>query len=158
MNPPRPIAAVLLLTTVLLSCVSCRIGPPLPAANFSAPGWQVQQGQAVWKPAKKRPELAGDLLLATNRNGDCVVQFSKIPFMLADARVSGNAWQMDFGGGKYLFRGRGAPPKRFAWFQLPRSLDAQQPPPPWKFARHADGSWRLENLRSGEFVEGAFFP
>ena len=55
----------------------------MPPADFSLPGWQAHQGQAVWKPSKKRPELAGDLLLATNANGNYVIQFSKIPFTLA---------------------------------------------------------------------------
>jgi hypothetical protein len=138
--------------------VSCRTGPSLPPADFSSPGWQVRQGQAIWKPSKKRPELAGDLLLATGAGGDCMIQFSKVPFTLATAQVANGAWQIEFGDGKYSWRGRGAPPARFAWFQLPRSLTGVEPGRPWKFTRRADDSWRLENTRTGETLEGVFFP
>ncbi len=154
MKPFRQIFA----TALLALCVSCRTGPPLPPADFSSPGWKVQQGQAVWKPSKKRPELAGDLLLATNANGNDVVQFSKTPFSLASAQVADGAWQIEFGGGRYLWRGRGAPPARFIWFQLPRALNGVEPPRPWKFTLQAGGSWRLENTRTGEFLEGTLFP
>jgi len=78
-------------------CVSCRTAPPLPAADFSAPGWRVMQGQAVWKPARDRAELAGDLLLATNSDGDVYVQLTKTPFPLASAEVAGDRWQIAFG-------------------------------------------------------------
>jgi hypothetical protein len=151
-------AAAALLAFGFMLCVSCRTGPPLPPADFSSPGWKLRQGQALWKPSKSRPELAGDLLLATNANGDCVIQFSKIPFTLATAQVADGAWQIEFGAGRFLFRGRGPPPARFAWFQLPRALATTQPGRPWKFTRRADGSWRLENARTGEILEGVFFP
>ncbi len=71
---PRARHALLLSSGILalvgcLLCVSCRTATPLPPADFSAPGWRLRQGQAVWKPSKDRPELAGDLLLAANANG-----------------------------------------------------------------------------------------
>ena len=94
-------------------CVSCRTAPPLPAADFSAPGWRVMQGQAVWKPARDRAELAGDLLLATNSDGDVFVQLTKTPFPLASAEVAGDRWQIAFGANEYSWRGRGQPPSRF---------------------------------------------
>jgi hypothetical protein len=154
LNSLRQIVAAALLAL----CVSCRTGHPLPPADFSSPGWQLRQGQAVWKPSKNRPELAGDLLLATNANGNYVIQFSKTPFTLAAAQVTDGAWRIEFGGGQYSWGGHGAPPARFPWFQLPRSLEGMDPARPWKFTRQADGSWRLENTRRGEFLEGMFFP
>lgn len=154
---PHIFAAVLLALALTL-CVSCRIGPPLPPADFSTPGWQVHQGQAVWKPTKKRPELAGDLLLATNANGDYMVQFTKSPLILATAQVSDESWQIDFGAGLHVFRGRGHPPKRFSWFQLPRALAGRGVQRPWKLTQHSDGSWRLENSRTGESLEGFISP
>ena len=96
----RPI--FILSGLVLVLCAGCRTTPPLPPADFSAPGWHVQQGQAVWKPSQSRPELAGDLLLATNVNGNFFLQFSKMPFPLATARVSGDRWQIEFGADKYF--------------------------------------------------------
>jgi hypothetical protein len=130
----------------------------LPPVDFSQPGWHVQQGQAVWKPSKNRPELAGDLLLATNGSGNYMVQLSKIPFTLAMAEVENGAWYIQFGGGRFSWGGHGAPPARFAWFQLPRVLEGLDPRHPWKFTRKTDGSWRLENSRTGESLEGVFFP
>lgn len=136
-----------------LLCVSCRT-VPLPPTDFSQPGWQVHQGQAVWKPTRNRPELAGDLLLATNNNGDYVVQFTKSPFTLATARMQNGAWQIQFGDGRHEFSGRGTPPKRFSWFQLPRVLNGAPPAPPWRYTPKPDNSWRLENPRTGESLEG----
>ncbi len=145
-----------LLLAVLAA--GCRTAPAPPPADFSASGWSVQQGQAVWKPSSNRAELAGDLLLATNANGNFFVQFSKIPFPLATARVSGDQWQIEFGADKYSWHGHGTPPNRFAWFQLaPALLDAKTGAN-WQFTRVETNSWLLENPHTGESLEGEFFP
>src|SRR5262249_4825437 len=124
-NLPRfntlPSYASLIIFIVLVGA-GCRSMPPLPPSDFSAPGWRVQQGQAVWKPTKQKPELAGELLLATRPNGNFFIQFTKTPFTLATARQADDRWQIDFGAGDHSWRGRGAPPARFIWFQLPRAL------------------------------------
>lgn len=158
MNLPRQIPGLVALALGSLLCASCRSIAPLPPADFSKPGWQLQQGQAVWKPLKNRPELAGDLLLATNVNGNYFIQFSKVPFTLATAERMNGCWQIQFGDGHHAWRGHGAPPRRFAWFKLPSVLAGQQPAPPWKFSRQAGDSWRLENERTGESLEGILFP
>ncbi|MEK7707305.1 MAG: hypothetical protein AAB380_04850, partial [Verrucomicrobiota bacterium] len=109
--------AVVLLATMGLAacfCVGCSSIPPLPPADFSAPGWRVQQGQAVWKPLKNKTELAGELVLATNANGSFFAQFTKTPFPLATVQVAGDRWQIEFGAGDYQRGGRGRPPARFA--------------------------------------------
>ena len=142
----------------LVLCVSCRTANPLPPADVSSPGWQLRQGQGVWKPSKNRPELAGDLLLATNATGNYVIQFSKIPFTLATAQVADGSWQIVFGNGQHSWRGRGEPPGRFVWFQLPRVLAGNKISLPWRFAQETNGVWRLDNSRTGEFLEGDFFP
>jgi len=149
-------AFFLLLTAAAV--FGCRTAPPLPPADFSAPGWRVQQGQAVWKPSASRPELAGDLLLATNANGNFFIQFSKIPFPLATAQVSDDQWQIEFGADKFSWHGHGAPPNRFAWFQLPHALLGENLEGGWQFKNVATNSWRLENPRTGETLEGEFFP
>ena len=149
----------LLLPALLLCfCVGCRTSPPLPSADFSAPGWKVQSGQAVWNPPANRPELAGDLLLATNANGNCFIQFSKLPFPLVTAQISGDQWQIEFGADKDTWHGRAAPPERFAWFQLPRALLGANLGGNWKFSGVENNSWHLENLRTGEILEGEFSP
>ena len=149
----------LLLPALLLCfCVGCRTSPPQPSADFSAPGWKVQSGQAVWNPPANRPELAGDLLLATNANGNCFIQFSKLPFPLVTAQISGDRWQIEFGAREHTWHGQGAPPDRFAWFQLPGVLLGSTPQGSWRFTRLTDESWRLENPRTGEKLEGVFSP
>jgi hypothetical protein len=143
---------------LLLICAGCRTTGPMPPADFSTPGWKVQSGQAVWNPPANRPELAGDLLLATNANGNCFIQFSKLPFPLVTAQISGDRWQIEFGADEHAWQGQGAPPDRFAWFQLPRTLCGLNPPGSWRFTRLGDESWRLENPRTGEKLEGVFIP
>jgi hypothetical protein len=144
--------------SVLLLLAGCRTADTLPPADFSAPGWDVRQGQAVWQPPGHRPALAGDLLLATNANGGLFLQFSKIPFSVATARIAGPDWRMEFAGGKYSFQGRLPPPSRFGWFQLPRALLGLPPAGHWIFTPRADGSWRLANPHTGESLEGQVSP
>ncbi|MGO8700279.1 MAG: hypothetical protein ACLQVY_21520 [Limisphaerales bacterium] len=143
------------IALVLLGGVSCRTAAPLAPADLSAPGWQLRQGQAVWKPSQDRPELAGDLLLAVNTNGDYLVQFTKTPFTLASAEVRGSRWQIAFG--PRAWSGRGAPPARFVWFQLAPLIEGKRVADPWQATRHADHSWRLQNSGAGEFLEGQLF-
>ena len=147
--------ACVFIGLLLLACVSCRTAAPLAPADLSAPGWQLRQGQAVWKPSKNRPELAGDLLLAVNTNGDYLVQFSKTPFTLASAEVQGSRWQIGFG--PRAWSGRGAPPARFVWFQLAPLVEGKRVAERWQATRRPDDSWRLQNSGAGEFLEGQFF-
>jgi len=143
---------------LMFSGAGCRTVNPLPPADLSAPGWRVQQGQAVWKPSANRPELVGDLLLATNLNGDFFIQFSKMPFPLVTARVAGDQWQIEFGADQRTWHGRGIPPGRFGWFQLPRALREVTVGGNRQFTGEATNSWRLQNSRTGETLEGGFFP
>ena len=146
-----------LLLSVLLAG-GCRTAPPLPPTDFSEPGWQVLQGQAVWQPGKKRPALAGEIVLATRTNGNFFVQFSKTPFPLATAQVKDGAWRIEFGSDRRVFTGRGAPPPRFLWFQLPQRVRGEGQHSGPKSSDWAQGLWRLENLQTGEWLEGMFFP
>ena len=145
-----------LLALTMLS-FGCRT-LPLPPADLAGPGWSVQQGQAIWKPTRSRPELAGELLLASKTNGDFFVQFSKTPFTLATAQVVNGQWQIEFGNNERRWNGRGEPPVRFTWFQLPHALAGETLNPDWRFTPSAADTWRLENSRTGEFLEGGFFP
>lgn len=141
---------------VAATLVGCRTTPALPPVDLSLSGWQVQRGQAVWQPPRKRPELAGEILVARKSNGDALVQFTKDPFPLATAQIAGDRWQVDFGTGQRSWRGRGRPPGSFLWLQLPAALRGEEPRRPWAFARHHE-TWRLENPRTGEWLEGRFF-
>lgn len=143
---------------VALLLTSCRSTNPPRAVDLSAPGWRVQQGQAVWKPSSGRPEIAGDLLLATNASGNIFVQFTKDPFPLVTAENADGQWLIEFGADEHSWDGRGEPPTRFVWFQLPRALLGGKPAGNWHFENVTTNSWRLENRQSGETLEGGFFP
>ena len=147
--------AVLLLG---ISLCSCRTDEPIQQADFSSPGWRVQEGQAVWKPSYSRLELAGDLVLATNLNGDFFVQLTKSPFPLVTAQNLNGRWQMEFGAEESSWHGQHEPPSRFAFFQLPRALLGGRLAGNWKFQNLTTNFWRLENRQSGEYLEGEFFP
>lgn len=116
------------------------------------------QGQAVWKPTRNRPELTGELLMAMDVHGNYFVQMSKDPFPMVTAQVSGATWQIEFGANQRRWSGEGDPPRRFAWFQLPPAISGNSVERGWTFERADTGSWKLTNPRSGEFLEGEFFP
>src|SRR4051794_19345155 len=62
-----------------VSVVVCALAAGCAMAPLSAPemgaDWKIQQGQAVWNP-KPGQGIAGELLVATNRAGDFVVEFA----------------------------------------------------------------------------------
>jgi hypothetical protein len=154
----KTVARVLALLAALAGASSCRTAKPLPSADLSAPGWQVLQGQALWKPDRTRSEVAGDLLLATNAAGDCFVQLNKNPFPVVTAERLGEQWQIQFGAGNYSARGFGAPPDRFSWFQLPVALSGGRPAGDWRFENMASNTCRLENTKTGETLEVVIIP
>src|ERR1043166_2479208 len=123
-----PIFALLLPLFFSLGCKSL---PPLPAANLSEPGWKTRHGQAVWKPKKDAPEIAGELLIATNSDGRTFVQFTKTPFPFAIAQTTRDGWQIEFGAVNKKFSGRGKPWERFVWFQIPRFLGGAENSRQW---------------------------
>src|SRR5262245_20033091 len=112
---------------------ACRSLPPLPPANFSEPGWTVRQGQAVWRAHGHSPELAGELLVASHRDGRTLVQFTKGPLPFVVAQTTTNSWQVDFVPKNKTCSGRGRPPARVIWLHLARSLDGSPPPEPFVF-------------------------
>ena len=144
------------LCAVARTCLSCRTVPPPPPIDLSAPGWRIQRGQAVWEAVSGRPEIAGDLLLATRTNGEFYIQFTKAPFTLVDGSFADGHWHIEYTVGQYSWSGRGTPPARFAWFELPRVLDGEEPRRGWRFTRTND-LWRLERRLGGEWLEGRFF-
>ena len=120
----------------------------------SGPGWQVQQGQALWRPRRGYPELGGDLVLASDAQGRCLVQFAKTPMTLVLTQTTSNHWLIQFPARHLGFSGRQPPPTRFAFLYLPAALEGQRLPGPFHFEREPDGGWRLENTRSGETLKG----
>lgn len=140
-------------SALLLFGTGCRMVPRLSPVDFSAEGWKVQQGQAVWKPKKDAPELAGDLLVATNpKTGRKLIQFTKTPMPFVIAQTTTNSWQIEIPVQKRFYSGYGKPPARLSWFLLPNLLQGGPPPEHWTF-ENKDGGWKLEK-DSGEWIEG----
>ncbi len=145
---------LLLGLSVLIS--GCRTGQPLPRVDFSAPGWQVRQGQAVWRRAGAA-DLSGELLVATHADGSAIVQFTKPPVTLVTAQSKAEKWTAWFLPTSE-FSGRGVPPARMIWLHLPRFLGGAAPSSNWLWERPDRQSWRLENRGTGESLEGYLIP
>jgi hypothetical protein len=141
---------------LLAGLIGCRTVPPLPTANLSEPGWTIQQGQAVWRAKRAAPEFAGEILLATNVNGRVFVQFTKTPFPFLIAQSTTNTWQVEIPSQNKRYSGRGMAPLRIIWLQLPRALAGSTLPGDLSWHPAPDGHWRLDNLKTGETLEGYF--
>jgi hypothetical protein len=141
----------------VLGCGACRTAPLAPA-NLSEPGWTIREGQAVWRPKTEAPELAGELLVATHRNGETFLQFTKTPLPLVVARITTNRWHIEFVTEHREFSGHGLPPAHFGWLCLARCVSGTVSPPNWRWEKLPDDRWRLENRISGETFEGFLTP
>ncbi len=145
-----------LLAGVMLLC-GCQTNPKdLFAA--AGPGWHVQQGQALWRPGRGLPEFGGDLVLAGDAGGRCLIQFDKTPLAIVSAQTTSSNWLIRFPQRQMGFSGRGPGPTRFGWLYLRAALAGEPLPEALHFERKADGGWRLENSRTGESLEGFLSP
>jgi hypothetical protein len=73
-------------------------------------------------------------------------------------QVADDRWQIEFDAGDYRRGGRGQPPARFVWFQLPQALAGAGVMRGWRFECTSTNAWRLENLHTSETLEGEFYP
>jgi hypothetical protein len=121
-------------------------------------GWHIQQGQALWRPGRGLPEFGGDLVLASDDTGRCLVQFDKTPMEIVFAQTASNRWLIKFPQRQISFSGRGPGSTRFGWLYLPTALAGKPLPEPLHFENKPDGGWRLENSRTGETLEGFLSP
>jgi hypothetical protein len=138
--------------------VGCRTVQPSLVVDLSEPGWRVRQGQAVWRPKHRAPELAGELLVAAHADGRTLVQFTKTPFPIVAAQATPTDWQIHFAPRNRTLRGSGEPPRRFIWLHLARCLNGSAPPRGWSLARREDATWRFESRATGETLEGYLTP
>ena len=152
----RPVLWLALLAIAMFS-PGCQT-PTTSLFTAAGPGWRVQEGQALWCPRRGYPELAGDLVAVTDQNGRCLLQFSKTPLMLASAQVTRTNWLIQFPPQELFFMGRGKPPTRFLMLHLPAALAGEPLPDQLRFETKPDKGWRLENVRSGESLEGFLSP
>src|SRR5512133_1065960 len=145
--------ALLLVAMTFPGCALLR--PKIAPANLEEPGWTIREGQAVWRPAGRDLELAGDLLLASRPDGNAFVQFTKSPFPLLVAQSTTNKWAVSIPAENKHYGGKGRPPKRVIWLYLPGIIAGKAPPKGWTW-RQDDKGWRLENHLTGETLEGYF--
>lgn len=132
--------------------------PNLPPVDTSAAGWNVRFGQAVWHPRPEAPELAGELMLATNATGDFVLQFSKPPLDLVVAQRSGPRWTVAFPSEGRRYGGRGRGTHRLLWLHLADALGGRSLPGAVAFAPIQGDGWSLSNAKTGETLEGYLAP
>lgn len=139
--------------------VACQTPPSgLPPLNLSEPGWTLRQGQAVWRPNSRSPEIAGELLVATHFDGRAFVQFTKTPLPFVVAQITTHSWQIQFVPENRTFSGRGRPAARLIWLHLPGCLAGAPPPPPLAWQPSGTGNWRLQHRSTGESLEGYLTP
>ena len=124
----------------------------------TGPNWHVQQGQALWRPQRGLPEFGGDLVLARDDAGHCLIQFDKTPMAILSAQTTSNRWLIKFPQRQMSFSGQGPGPTRFSWLYLPAALAGKPLPESLHFESKPDGGWRLENSRTGETLEGFLSP
>jgi hypothetical protein len=124
----------------------------------TGPGWNVQVGQALWRPGRGMPEIAGDLVFARDQEGRRLLQFDKTPMSMMSAQTTSNRWLIQFPPRQMSFSGHGPGPTRFLWLYLPAALAGEKLPSTLHFERKPEGGWRLENTRTGESLEGFLAP
>jgi hypothetical protein len=147
-----------LVLAAFLALGGCITAPDKILFAVSGPGWTVRQGQAIWRPGPRYPELAGEIVLAQNRDGRSSLQFTKTLLPVALAQITKTNWLIQFPPQRLGFTGRGQPPQRFVWLHLAAALADETLTIDFRFTRDPDGGWRLENRRTGEFVEGFLSP
>jgi len=152
----KKLIALLPLLLCLLS--ACSTTPRLPPADFSQPGWKVRQAQAVWTPKRGGPEIAGEVIIASQGDKRAFVQFSKTPFPILVAQTAPERWEMTFIPEQRTFSGGGRPWPRFSWLYLAPALRGETLPDKLIFHAVGNEGWRLENRSTGEVIEGFFLP
>ncbi|MEI7729403.1 MAG: hypothetical protein WCO56_07510 [Verrucomicrobiota bacterium] len=148
----------LVLAGGLMGVAGCSLLGPSRLSRPIGPDWGIRQGQAVWHIGRDKPELAGEVLLATNAEGTAYVEFSKPMMTMMSAFREGEGWHVEFPPNRQSWSGRGTPPVRLLWLHLPAALASRPLPAPLRFAAGTNGTWRLENPAIGELIEGYLLP
>jgi hypothetical protein len=143
----------LLLLLLLAGAAGCRTPVSLPPVNLKEAGWTVRSGQAVWRRERGGEGLAGEFLAATQPAGRSFVQFSKGAFPLAVAQSAPQAWTVAFPLWNEHYSGRGRPPARIIFLQLPGVLAGHPAPRGFSWEPLEGGGWRLGNQSSGEALD-----
>jgi len=129
-----------------------------PPIDLTSPGWNIREGQAVWRPQAGAEGVAGELLVATKPDGRSVVQFTKTPFPFIVAQRTAEGWQAQIIPRNKTYSGRGKPPARLLWLHLPEALSHGSALNGFRFTTNAAGGWRFERSATGESLEGYLEP
>jgi hypothetical protein len=122
--------------------------------TVSGPGWRIQQGQALWTPRKGAPQFGGDIVLATDANGRSFVQFEKMPLSLVTVQITPTDWVLNFSQLGGFWKGHQPAPARTIWLYLPDALAGKPLPKAFHFEQKPDGGWRIDDVKTGESLEG----
>jgi hypothetical protein len=106
----------------------------------------------LWRSKRDAPEIAGEVVLATGRNGRAFIQFLKNPLPLLSGDIGPDGWHIDFVPEKRKFSGRGMPPKRLLWLHLLRALQQMPVAKGLEFRNDAEGGFHMENPGTGESI------
>jgi len=106
----------------------------------------------LWRGKKDAPEIAGEVILATNANRRAFIQFLKNPLPLVTAQITPEAWQIEFIPEKRHFGGRGIPPRQLLWLHLLRALQRAPLPKAIQFANTTEGGVRVNDKANGESI------
>lgn len=148
----RSLLAVLVVVSLLNGCAT---PAPRPAMNLAEPGWVIREGQAAWKRSPDSAEVRGQLLVALHVDGRNVVQFNAASGERVQAQFSTNFWQAQLPGRTAPVTGRGKPPQKILWLQLPEGLlgnSAEETD--WMMSRERGRPWRFYHDVTGESLEG----
>jgi len=106
----------------------------------------------LWRSKKDTPEIAGEVILATNTTGRAFIQFLKNPLPLVTAQITPEAWQIEFIPEKRHFGGRGTPPRQLLWLHLLRALQQAPLPQSIQFSKTPEGGIRVDDQTNGESI------
>jgi hypothetical protein len=135
------------------TCLSgCATSVDLPEVDLAADGWRIWTGQAVWTRNGESPPIAGEVIVARDDQGDVYASFSKPPLPIFSARTHDGTWRIDVVEGGKSYSGRGDPPKRFVWFDLPVVLEGGAPRGMWSSESPGPGEYLIRNTKTGESV------
>jgi hypothetical protein len=136
------------LSALALGCQAPRFG----AIDLAQPDWKLRTGQAVWKPDRDKPEIVGDLLLATRANGEGYLQFSKA-LPIVTARLDPEGWEVEFPPQQRRYAARSAPPARIVWLGVLRHATGLPPASAWRLTESSAGEQLWERHSTGERLE-----
>ena len=149
----RPLILVSVLFPVLLLFFSGCATVPENLVSVSGPEWHVQQGQALWTPRTGAPQFGGDLVVASN-DGSSFVQFSKTPLTIVTAELTPKRWLLRFPKNGNAWDGRRPAPARTIWLYLADALAGKPLPKAFRFKQEPNGNWKMEDVKTGEILEG----